>query len=110
LLIKLERIKDEEKFKNVKHELSILRPLCEDITSKNTEALILAQLLYGVNTALWDVEDRLREYERNKNFGEKFIEDARSVYMFNDKRAQIKKDINIITNSDIVEEKSYASY
>jgi hypothetical protein len=63
-----------------------------------------------VNKELWSIEDDIRECERQKDFGDKFIQLARSVYIKNDRRAEIKKEINLLTNSDIVEEKSYESY
>jgi hypothetical protein len=63
-----------------------------------------------VNKELWDIEDDIRECERQKDFGDKFIQLARSVYIKNDRRAEIKKEINLLTNSGIVEEKSYESY
>ena len=66
--------------------------------------------LYDVNLKLWDVEDEIRIKELNKNFGQEFIELARSVYFLNDKRAEIKKDINLKHDSKIIEEKSYEKY
>jgi ABC-type phosphate transport system auxiliary subunit len=67
----------------------------------------LYQRLYAVNMLLWDVEDKLRELEKNINFGIDFIESAREVYKLNDKRADIKKELNKLYQSDIIEEKSY---
>lgn len=66
--------------------------------------------LIGVNTQLWDVEDQLRELERDKSFGDRFIELARTVYFLNDKRFEAKNKINILTNSDIQEVKHYIDY
>ena len=63
-----------------------------------------------MNRELWDVEDELRELETSKTFNSKFIELARSVYYLNDRRAEFKKQINILSKSDIVEEKSYSEY
>ena len=67
-------------------------------------------VLTEVNKELWNIEDSIRECERQKDFGDKFIQLARSVYIKNDRRAEIKKEINLLTNSGIVEEKSYESY
>jgi hypothetical protein len=66
--------------------------------------------LIGVNTQLWDVEDELRKLEKDKSFGDRFIELARAVYFLNDKRFEAKNKINILTNSDIQEVKQYIDY
>ena len=66
--------------------------------------------LYRVNAGLWDIEDRIRDLERNKDFGEEFIKTARSVYFTNDLRSEIKRKINMITGSGLIEEKSYEKY
>ena len=63
--------------------------------------------LININGQLWDIEDEIREYEKNKDFGGKFTELARSVYFTNDKRSEMKKIINLITSSNLIEEKSY---
>ena len=65
-------------------------------------------LAYVINETLWNIEDRIRKYEMEENFGEEFVQLARSVYKFNDKRSVIKKKINIEHGSNFVEEKSYA--
>ena len=70
----------------------------------------LYKALYVINSELWDIEDRIRELERTKDFGDEFIDTARSVYFKNDRRAEIKKEINIKTSSDLTEEKSYEKY
>jgi hypothetical protein len=70
----------------------------------------LTEELQWVNKKLWDVEDRLRDCERNKVFDDYFVQLARSVYLLNDKRARIKKEINMKYNSEFVEEKSYTTY
>jgi hypothetical protein len=66
--------------------------------------------LLDANTKLWDIEDDIRRCERDKSFGEEFIALARSVYITNDRRADLKKQINILLDSALVEEKSYESY
>ena len=66
--------------------------------------------LYRVNCDLWDIEDRIRDLERNKNFGSSFISTAREVYINNDRRSELKREINIKTSSGLIEEKSYEKY
>ena len=100
LQIKLECIRDETKLGNVRHELELLQSI------PNIRGLEITEL-YLVNKKLWDVEDRLRVLEKEHDFGLEFVELARSVYKLNDERARIKKDINIATSSEVVEEKSY---
>ncbi|HBE42499.1 MAG TPA: hypothetical protein DDW27_15120 [Bacteroidales bacterium] len=107
LQIKCERIRDEEKLKNIRDEYEKLRAETSSVMNQD-DALYKA--LYQINYELWDIEDRIRELERKKDFGEEFIETARSVYFKNDKRAEIKKEINIRTASGLIEEKSYEKY
>ena len=66
--------------------------------------------LADINSQLWKIEDDIRECEKNKDFGEKFVELARAVYITNDKRCEVKKIINIVTGSELVEEKGYQNY
>ena len=111
LEIKQKEITDESKLRNVEKELDILNPLSIPIkTSHGSKLIELIDQLAKVNKDLWDVEDKLRILERDQRFDEEFIELARSVYFQNDKRAVIKKDINLLTSSDIVEEKNYVKY
>ena len=70
----------------------------------------LSGRLRAVNEKLWEIEDEIRLCEREEDFGEKFMELARSVYRFNDERAEIKREINTMLGAQIVEEKSYADY
>jgi hypothetical protein len=70
----------------------------------------LTKALFEINKALWNVEDLLRDFERAKSFGKEFVDLARNVYKLNDKRADIKKQINMKFGSDFVEEKSYQPY
>lgn len=106
LLIKSERITDVNKLENINKELSSL------VENFPAEILIdkLYTLLCAVNLSLWQIEDAIREKERLGDFDNEFIELARQVYITNDKRAALKKEINIKYNSDIVEEKSYSPY
>lgn len=109
LLIKASNIKDPVKLENVNKELTylieVLRADYPLITDGN-----LAMSLLEINKALWKVEDLLRDFEKAKSFEKEFIDLARNVYKLNDKRADIKKQINIKYGSDFVEEKSYQPY
>jgi len=110
LRIKAARISDATKVANVKHELGLLEKTWRDsgaaaVNLGNEEAN-----LTRVNEQLWVIEDEIRDEERAKRFGDKFIELARAVYITNDERAAIKKRINTLMGSTIVEEKSYQQY
>lgn len=102
LSIKEKNIKDIEKLKNIKHELS---KLTKHIP--NYKNISYYKELYKINSKLWLVEDEIRRKENKKQFDNQFIVLARSVYKLNDKRAKIKKNINLIFKSKIIEEKSY---
>ncbi len=106
LTIKLNKIQDSEKLRNVAKELSHLNKKIERGMIEDA----LYEALCGVNGKLWDVEDKLREHEREQNFNYTFVELARSVYHLNDTRARIKKEINLKYGSDFIEEKSYEKY
>ena len=105
--IKLGRIKDKAKLVNLQKEYDELVRASASILPV-TDPLYVA--LYGVNSELWDIEDKIRDLEKKKDFGEDFISTARSVYFRNDKRSEIKKEINIKTSSGLIEEKSYEKY
>ncbi|HUS87614.1 MAG TPA: DUF6165 family protein [Bacteroidales bacterium] len=105
--IKLERITDEKKLNNLRKEQRVLDDAISKIMSKDD---ILYKKLYEVNTRLWDIEDRIRKMEKGKDFGQEFIDTARSVYFSNDERGRLKKQINLQTGSDLIEEKSYEDY
>jgi len=105
--IKLERIKDEAKLKNLKKEFDVLKKASGKIIGMDDS---LYRELYKVNSELWDIEDRIRDLERRKEFGKEFIDTARSVYYKNDRRAEIKREINLKTSSPLREEKSYEKY
>ena len=109
LVIKTFNINDHAKLDNVKKEMDELRPIFNELT-RDKKVFSKYVDLAEVNKRLWDIEDEIRECERYKDFGDRFIELARSVYITNDERAKIKKEINLLTNSGIVEEKSYESY
>ncbi|WP_369048315.1 DUF6165 family protein [Tenacibaculum sp. UWU-22] len=113
LEIKRTEIKDATKRVNVEHEYSVLTPVVDYIYEKaksKKELKKLHEALLQVNKKLWKIEDDIRMCERTKNFEKTFIELARAVYFTNDVRADIKKQINVFTGSDLVEEKSYEDY
>lgn len=110
LEIKLKNIVDPVKNRNVSIELEALSKCFEENIIQSNEIEELKTNLKQVNSALWNIEDDIRQCEQAGEFGEKFIELARSVYRQNDKRAALKKEINIMLGSSIIEEKSYADY
>ncbi len=105
--IKLKHITDEEKRKNLQKEYAVLDEAVKQIIPKDHE---LYKSLLNINQQLWDIEDTIRDLERAKDFGPKFIETARAVYFTNDKRSEVKRQINQLTGSNLVEEKSYQKY
>ncbi len=107
--IKRERIQDEEKLKNITKEYYELWPPYEVLVTTDEVAWKYAELK-SVNEDLWEIEDEIREYERNQHFEGRFIQLARLVYITNDRRAKIKKELNKLTGSNLVEEKSYKEY
>ena len=110
LQIKAERIDDPSKVKNINKELDVLMSLWNDSPYSDTNLLSEINELKNINEALWDIEDKIRDKERNQVFDKDFIELARSVYFTNDKRAEIKRIINGKTGSELIEEKSYSDY
>ena len=110
LEIKRAKIKDKNKLIHVKNELKLLRNIVskKNINKRNLSKLI--NQLKNINTRLWNVEDKLRVYEKKKSFKSDFIALARKVYFMNDKRAKLKSEINIYTKSQINEVKSYEEY
>ena len=110
LQIKAERIEDAVKATNVKLELDLLSHVWSESVTVDSEIEALTQELKSINEILWDIEDDIRDEEHKKQFGERFIELARSVYVTNDDRANAKKKVNLYLNSNIVEEKSYQNY
>lgn len=108
LSIKLEKIKNPDKLKNIKKEYDLLYESMKKtgITKDSEQFINLVQ----VNLSLWDIEDKIRIKEANKQFDDDFIQLARSVYFENDKRAEIKKQINLTFGSDLIEEKEYVQY
>jgi DNA-dependent RNA polymerase auxiliary subunit epsilon len=108
LIIKKEKILNEDKLAHVSLELELLHTFMNKYTAYETSSLYVE--LLATNQKLWDIEDRLRIKENNKDFNNEFIELARSVYYTNDTRAHIKKQINEIFGSVIHEVKEYIEY
>jgi hypothetical protein len=110
LVIKSERMTDAAKLANVRHELKVLDAARHAGVPASAELDRLVAALKKVNEDLWVIEDDIRDCEKAGEFGPKFIELARAVYRQNDKRAQLKKKINLLTGSSIIEEKSYKDF
>jgi len=110
LEIKCERITDKEKLENVKHEREVLNQIWKDHEKSSVDISAEYNALKKINEKLWEIEDDIRDKERDKEFDQGFIELARAVYVTNDERAKIKKEINLKLGSDLLEEKSYSDY
>jgi hypothetical protein len=109
LQVKKSKISNTEKLEYINKELEVLYGLSH-VLLENSRIQFLYKNLVDVNTKLWDIEDEIRKYEKNKNFSSEFIELARQVYFTNDKRFEIKNEINKMTDSDIKEVKEYVNY
>ena len=111
LELKLTNIADVQKLSNIQKEHEELSPLAGQLFDSYGEELkSLYKKLTEINSELWTIEDDIRECERNKDFGSDFVSLARAVYFTNDKRSDVKKAINLLTDSGFVEEKSYEQY
>ncbi len=110
LEIKSERMSDPEKVANVRTELALLQKTWGDHIKDTDDIRRLHAQLKEINEALWEIEDDIRDKERAKEFDERFIELARSVYVTNDRRSRVKKELNLYLGSEIIEEKSYQDY
>ena len=115
LELKLLFIKDKEKTDNIKKELVLLKEIfdkCVESHDQSTQNRIkaLQYNLYEINQQIWKIEDAIRFQEKNEKFDVNFIQLARSIYRNNDRRARLKRQINLLTNSEIIEEKSYEEY
>ena len=110
LEIKQEKIKDPEKLRFISNEHSILKKQLDDNVKSDDKIRDLFQSLKDINAKLWVIEDDKRQCEKDKDFGEKFIELSRDVHFLNDDRAKIKLEINNYTGSTIKEIKEYTSY
>lgn len=110
LEIKLARISDPEKLRNVETEYRLLEQVLRAETTDSGELQKLHSELKRVNEIIWDVEDGIRDHERRRDFGPSFVELARAVYHNNDRRAALKREVNLLLDSALIEEKSYAAY
>ena len=110
LEIKLEKIKDKNSQEKIKIEYKILKKIQNSSIQMSDKIKDLYRSVSDVNIKLWDIEDKLRICEQNKDFGKNFIELARGVYFNNDKRAKLKNEINEILKSNIREIKQYENY
>ena len=106
LTIKIARIVDIDKRENISKELIQLENIANEINAPG-ELHILYTKLLAINSDLWDIEERKRQHEKEQRFDNEFIQLARQVYIKNDERANIKKKINLLVGSEIIEEKSY---
>jgi len=110
LEIKADRISDQDKLANVHRELRSLTATREKALDTSPELDEFTAELRRINEQLWEIEDDIRDCERKRDFGERFIELARAVYRTNDRRAAAKRSINELLGSELVEEKDYADY
>ncbi len=110
LEIKMNKIKDKDSLNEINKEYSSLQNTLKKDVKMNEEILALVEKLKKTNLSLWDIEDKLRESEKNKKFDKNFISLARSVYINNDNRAKIKLKINQLSGSNIKEIKGYSNY
>ena len=110
LEIKLDRIKDPIQLENITKEWLSLNDAVMTLLNTFGDRSLYSRIdqLSDINKKLWDIEDWIRDCEKEQRFDKEFVELARSVYKLNDQRAQLKKDINILTKSNFVEEKSYS--
>ena len=110
LEIKMEKVKDKNSLEEIKKEYKILKEIQTSSIEITDKIKDLFQSVKNVNVKLWNIEDKLRICEKNKDFGKSFIELARSVYFANDERAELKSKINKILKSNIIEIKQYDNY
>ena len=110
LEIKLDRIHDDTKRQNISRELQALQSVFDQGCEHPQKIIQIKAKLRAVNEQLWDIEDDIRKCEKEKDFSQRFTDLARSVYMTNDRRADLKCEINTILQSELFEEKSYEDY
>lgn len=110
LEIKSTRIDDAEKLKNIRYELAVLGNKRSFSIPPSDKLEQLTEALRQINASLWEIEDDIRDKERAGEFDATFIELARAVYKNNDKRAALKREINELMGSSLIEEKSYRPY
>jgi hypothetical protein len=110
LEIKSERLTDPDKLRNVRSELDLLTARRDAALGVPGSLSALTARLKEVNIRIWELEDAIRDCERRRDFGDSFVRTARAIYRTNDERAGVKREINELTGSGIVEEKSYTKY
>ena len=111
LEIKLIKVKDENKLKFVKSEKSLLEEKLNNLNIYDNQALLrLKNKLFKINSKLWEIEDKIRIFEKEKTFDDDFVALARSVYITNDKRFEVKNEINLLFNTSLREIKDYQEY
>jgi hypothetical protein len=115
LQLKLEHITDPTKRENILREYDFLTAAINKAIGTYDKSIYdqfhkLWVDIYNVNAKLWGIEDKIRDRERAKDFGSEFIELARAVYFTNDERSRLKKELNLLVKSGIIEEKSYSEY
>lgn len=109
LIVKKSKIKDDTKAKHIAHEYNLLQPLCEKLIKENKKLDIKLKEITDINANLWDILEKQRNMEKSGNLGKEFIDISISVYRENDKRFDIKRDINEITDSEVKEQKYYST-
>ncbi len=110
LRLKSEQITDADKLANVRRERDVLQRTADEHIPESADLRALWEALYEVNKDLWVIEDDIRAFDARGDFGPGFTALARAVYVTNDERAAIKKKINLLLGSDLIEEKSYAQH
>jgi hypothetical protein len=111
LEIKMDNISDKAKLSNINNELNRLKKIAGSLPISNDNKISSLQgRLKAVNKDIWDAEDKIRDLDRKRDFGQTYVDVARSIYRLNDARADAKKEINILSGSDIIEEKGYSPY
>ena len=110
LRLKEERISDAAKVENVRVEKAALMETADAHVPQSAALTALWEDLYAINADLWVIEDDIRDCEKDKDFGEEFVRLARAVYITNDRRADVKKKINLLLGSALIEEKSYSDH
>ena len=110
LQIKSERVRGSDAQRNIRTELDHLSAIAVERLRGDVVLETACRRLKTVNETLWDIEDRIRDKERMQSFDADFVALARSVYRSNDERAAIKREINVHTNSELIEEKQYPDY
>jgi len=108
--VQIQRLLSKQSVTNVRNELAALMSVARYALAEQKDVAALRKQLKSVNETLWDIEDRIRAKEATQSFDQEFIQLARSVYLNNDRRGDLKRRINVLTNSALGEEKQYTSY